>query len=63
MVGKGRSGRFTWKADRHLIAMAANGATASQIAAKFKTSVITIERKAKALGISIRSAGKQRKTK
>jgi hypothetical protein len=34
--------------------MAMSGATASEIAAKFKTSVKTIERKARALGISIR---------
>ena len=40
-----------------MIAMAMNGATASEIAAKFKTSVKTIERKAKALGISIGSGG------
>ena len=55
MVGKRKSGRFTWKNERELIAMAANGATESEIAAKFKTSVKTIERKARALGISIRS--------
>jgi hypothetical protein len=54
MVGKRRPGRFTLKNERELIAMAANGATASEIAAKFKTSVKTIERKARALGISIR---------
>jgi hypothetical protein len=54
MVGKRRSGRFTLKNERELIAMAANGATASEIAAKFKTSVKTIERKARALGISIK---------
>ena len=35
MVDKRRSGRFTWKAERRVIAMAANSATASQIAAKF----------------------------
>jgi hypothetical protein len=34
--------------------MAVSGATASEIAAKFKTSVKTIERKARALGISLR---------
>jgi hypothetical protein len=39
MVGKRRPGRFTLKNERELIAMAANGATASEIAAKFKTSV------------------------
>jgi hypothetical protein len=38
--------------ERELIAIAASGATASEIAAKFKTSVKTIERKARALGIS-----------
>jgi hypothetical protein len=53
MVGKGRSGRFTCKAVRHVIAMAANGATASQIAAEFKTCVKVIERKARALGIAL----------
>ena len=35
------------------MAMAASGATASEIAARFKTTVKTIERKAKALGISV----------
>jgi DNA-binding NarL/FixJ family response regulator len=54
MVGKRRPGRFTWKNERELIAMAVSGATASEIAAKFKTSVKTIERKARALGISLR---------
>jgi len=54
MVGKGRSGKFNWKMERELIAMAAKGATASEIAAHFDTSVKTIERKARALGISIR---------
>ena len=39
-----------------MIAMAVNGATASKIAAKFKASVNTIERKARALGISIRGS-------
>jgi DNA-binding NarL/FixJ family response regulator len=54
MVGKLRPGRFTWKKDREVIAMARNGATAPQIAAKFNTSVETIERKARALGIRIK---------
>jgi hypothetical protein len=54
MVGKGRSGRFTWKAERQLIAMATNGTTASSIAVKFKTSVKTMERKARALGILLK---------
>jgi hypothetical protein len=34
--------------------MAVSGATASEIAAKFKTSVKTIERKARAFGISVK---------
>jgi hypothetical protein len=38
---------------RRAQAMARNGATASEIAAKFKTTTATIERKARALGISI----------
>jgi hypothetical protein len=54
MPGKRRTGRFSWKDEREVIAMAANGATTSEIAAKLKTSVKTIERKAKALGISVR---------
>ena len=54
MVDKRRSGRFTWKAERRVIAMAANSATASQIAAKFNTSVKVIERKARSLGIALK---------
>jgi hypothetical protein len=34
MVGKRRPGRFTLKNEREVNAMAANGATASEIAAK-----------------------------
>jgi hypothetical protein len=63
MVGKRRSGRFTRKDEREVIAMALGGATAPEIAAKFKTSVKTIERKARALGISIRTDSKQRSKK
>ena len=54
MVDKRRSGRFTWKAERRVIAMAANSATASQIAAKFNPSVKVIERKARSLGIALK---------
>ena len=53
MVGP-KSGRFTYKQERELISMAANGATVSQIAAKFRTTVETIERTAKRLIISIK---------
>jgi DNA-binding NarL/FixJ family response regulator len=45
---------ITLKNEREVIAIAAKGATALEIAAKFKTSVKTIERKARALGISIK---------
>jgi DNA-binding NarL/FixJ family response regulator len=58
MVRKRRKGRFTRKEEREVIAMAMNGATASEIATKFKTSVETIERKARELGISIRGSGR-----
>jgi DNA-binding NarL/FixJ family response regulator len=58
MVGR-RPGRFSWKEERKLISMAANGATASKIAAQFKTSVKTVERKARALGVSIKRQSKR----
>ena len=58
MAGKRRPGRFTWKEDRDVIAMATNGATASEIAARFNTSPETNERKARALGISIKARAK-----
>ena len=53
MVGT-KSGRFSYKQERELISMAASGATVSQIAARFRTTAVTIERKAKRLGISVR---------
>jgi DNA-binding CsgD family transcriptional regulator len=53
MVGK-RRGRFALKGERELIALAARGATASEIALRFKTNLKTIEQKARALGISIK---------
>jgi hypothetical protein len=53
MVGS-RSGRFSYKQERELIAMAASGATAWEIAAKFRTTVATIETKAEKLGLSLR---------
>jgi hypothetical protein len=43
--------------------MAAGGATALAIAEKLKTSVETIERKARQLGISLRDIRGQRPTK
>lgn len=53
MVGR-RVGRFSYKQERALISMAADGATVTQIAARFKTTAATIEQKAKQLGISVR---------
>lgn len=53
MVGM-RVGRFSYKMEREFIAMAATGASVSQIAARFKTTVATVERKAKGLGLSIK---------
>jgi hypothetical protein len=58
MVGK-TPGRFTWKDERKLISMAKSGASLSEIAAEFETNVETIERKAKALGVSIKRRSKE----
>jgi hypothetical protein len=52
MVGM-QSGRFSYAEERELIAMAAKGATVSQIAAKFRTTAATIELKAKRLGVNV----------
>ena len=43
--------RFTYKEDRQLIQMAEASATVEEAAAMFRTSIETIERKAKKLGI------------
>jgi hypothetical protein len=60
-MAKMRKGSFSWKEDRQLIQMAADSATLDEAAAAFRTSVETIERKAKRLGIKLkrqsRSAG------
>jgi hypothetical protein len=58
MVGK-RRGRFALKDERTLISMATNGATLSEIAAKFGASVKAIERKARALSVSIKRRPKK----
>jgi hypothetical protein len=57
MVGKTLS-RFTLKEERMLISMATSGATLSKIAAKLGRSVTAIERKAKALSVSIKRQSK-----
>jgi len=54
MVGL-QAGRFSYAAERELITMAANGATVSQIAARFRTTPATIQRKAKRLGIDVKA--------
>jgi hypothetical protein len=51
---KKRSGRFSLKEERQLIQMAATSATLEEAAAIFRTSVDTIERKAKRLGIKLK---------
>jgi DNA-binding NarL/FixJ family response regulator len=54
VVAGRRRTRFSLRDDREVIAMAKKGKSASTIAAKLKTTVKTIERKAKTLGLSIR---------
>jgi hypothetical protein len=53
--------RFTYEEDRQLIQMAAASATLEEAAAMFRTSIETIERKAKLLGlrIKVRADGKR----
>ena len=53
-MAKKRSGRFSLKEERQLIQMAATSATLEKAAAIFRTSVDTIERKAKRLGIKLK---------
>ena len=53
-MAKKRSGPFSLKEDRQLIQMAASSATLEEAAAIFRTSVETIERKAKRLGIKLK---------
>ena len=53
-MAKKRSGPFSLKEDRQLIQMAATSATLEKAAAIFRTSVDTIERTAKRLGIKLK---------
>jgi hypothetical protein len=53
-MAKKRSGPFSLKEERRLIQMAATSATLEKAAAIFRTSVDTIERKAKRLGIKLK---------
>jgi len=53
-MAKKRSGPFSLKEERQLIQMAATSATLEKAAAIFRTSVATIERKAKRLGIKLK---------
>ena len=53
-MAKKRSGPFSLKEDRQLIQMAATSATLEEAAAILRTSVDTIERKAKRLGIKLK---------
>jgi hypothetical protein len=54
-MAKKRSGPFSLKEERQLIQMAATSATLEKAAAIFRTSVDTIERKAKRLGIKLKA--------
>jgi len=49
-----RKGSFSLKEDRQLIQMAAASATLEEAAAVLRTSIETIERKAKRLGIKLK---------
>jgi hypothetical protein len=53
-MAKKRRTRFSLKEDRQLIQMAASSATLEKAAAIFRTSLDTIERKAKRLGIKLK---------
>ena len=54
-MAKKCSGPFSLKEERQLIQMAATSATLEKAAAIFRTSVDTIERKAKRLGIKLKA--------
>ena len=59
MAKKRRIGRFTLKEDRRLIRMAATSATPEKAAAIFRTSVDTIERTCRRLGIQLGRDGRE----
>jgi len=54
MAKKRRNGRFSLKEHRQLIQMAAASATLEEAAAALRTSVKTIERTAKRLGLTLK---------
>jgi hypothetical protein len=58
---KKKRNRFTYEEDRQLIQMAAASATLEEAATMFRTSIETIERKAKLLGLRFKvRAGRKR---
>ena len=59
-MAKKRSGPFSLKEERQLIQMAATSATLEKAAAIFRTSVNTIEKKSKMLGIQLRRRSRKR---
>jgi len=59
-MAKKRSGPFSLKEERQLIQMAATSATLEEAAAIFRTSVDTIEKKSKKLGIQLRRRGSKK---
>ena len=54
MAKRRGKGTFSLKEDRQLIQMAAASATLEEVAAVLRTSIQTIERKAKRLGIKLK---------
>jgi hypothetical protein len=54
MAKKRRHGRFSLKEERELIQMAADSATLEEAAAACRTTIETIERIAKRLGLTLR---------
>ena len=54
MAKRRGKGSFSLKEDRQLIQMAAASATLEEVAAVLRTSIQTIERKAKRLGIKLK---------
>jgi hypothetical protein len=58
---KKRTLRFTYEEDRQLIQMAAASATLEEAAAMFRTSIETIERKAKKLGLQLKGRNSRKR--
>jgi hypothetical protein len=60
-MAKNRRGSFSLKEDRQLIQMAAASATLEEAAAALRTSIKTIERTAKRLGLTLKGRDGRKK--